>query len=106
MRAFRSKSVCLLLAAAMIACDNTDLLRPIADPSGGAANSIAITGAAPSLLIGQSALLKATVLDGAGNIILDPQVAWSSSDNRIATISAAGLITGLAIGTVTVTATS
>jgi Bacterial Ig-like domain (group 2)/Right handed beta helix region len=105
MRAFRSKSVFLLLALATIGCQNTDLLQPLPATSG-QVSSIAITRAAPSLLIGQSAQLAAAVLDGSGNAIPNPPVAWSSSDTRIATISATGLIAGIAIGTVTVSATS
>jgi hypothetical protein len=105
MRAFRSKSVCFLLALAAIACDNTDLLQPLA-AGPGQASSIAITRATPSLLVGQSGQLAAVVLDEGGNPIPDQLVAWSSSDVRIATISATGLIAGIAIGTVTVTATS
>jgi hypothetical protein len=105
MRAYRSKSVFLLLALATIGCQNTDLLQPLPAASG-QPNSIAITAAAPSLLIGQSAQLAAVVLDGSGNAIPNQSVAWSSSNTRIATISATGLIAGIAIGTVTVNATS
>jgi hypothetical protein len=105
MRAFRSKSVFFLLALAAIACDNTNLLQPVPSAST-PPSSVAITRAAPSLLVGQSAQLAAVVLDESGNAIPDQPVAWSSSNSSIATISATGLIAGIAIGTVTVNATS
>lgn len=102
MRVFRSKSV-LLLALATVACESR---ARIVDPSSEVPSTIAITAATPSLAVGQSAQLAAVVLDKAGNVIPDQLVTWSSSNTRIATVSVTGLIAGLAIGTVTVNATS
>jgi hypothetical protein len=106
MRAFRSKSVVVLLAIAAIACDNTNLLTPLPQGSGGLPNAITIIAPPPSLPLGQSTQLSALVLDESGNVIPTPSVTWSSSNKTIATVTATGMIAAVALGTVTVTATS
>src|SRR5207247_9313137 len=42
----------------------------------------------------------------AGNVLTGRGVAWTSSNTAIATVSAAGLVTGVAAGSATITATS
>ena len=44
--------------------------------------------------------------DGSGRALLDRPVTWSSGNNAIATVSPAGKVTGVAAGTVTISATS
>lgn len=61
--------------------------------------------AAP-LLTGASVQLAATTLNGSGVVITGRQVAWKSSDARLATVSSGGLVTGVAAGVVTVTASA
>jgi uncharacterized protein YjdB len=50
--------------------------------------------------------LQATARDASGATLTDRQVTWSSSDNDVATVSSAGLVTGVAVGSVTITARS
>jgi uncharacterized protein YjdB len=68
--------------------------------------NIAITPANPTSMLGQSLLLTAmgTLTD---NITQDMtgQVIWRSGDSSIATVSPAGVITPLAVGSTTITAT-
>ncbi len=59
-----------------------------------------------SVIVGQPAQATATTLDGAGNVLTGRTVAWSSSNTAVATVSAAGRVSTLAVGSVTVTATS
>jgi len=50
--------------------------------------------------------LAATVKDSAGATLTGRVVTWSTSASGVATISSAGLVTGVAAGTATITATS
>src|SRR2546428_9209262 len=49
--------------------------------------------------------LTATPLDSAGNPT-DQPVTWASSDTTVTTVSQEGLVTGVAVGQATITATS
>lgn len=68
--------------------------------------SVRISPSTMSLLVGRSGTLQATPLDAAGNPLSGRVVAWSSSDTQIASVNASGLVTQVAVGTVTITATS
>jgi len=56
--------------------------------------------------VGGTLQLTATLMDAQGNTLLGRTVAWTSTNGNIATVSAAGLITGATSGSVTITATS
>ena len=55
---------------------------------------------------GATTLLTATVSDVNGAVMPDQQVGWSSSNTAVASVSATGVVTGNAVGTATITATS
>ncbi|MCD7721679.1 MAG: Ig-like domain-containing protein [Prevotellaceae bacterium] len=65
--------------------------------------SISIEAETTSLEAGQELLLEASV---APDDATDPSVVWSSSNEYVATVSKTGLLTALAEGTTTVTATA
>ncbi|MDQ6887061.1 MAG: Ig-like domain-containing protein [Gemmatimonadota bacterium] len=69
------------------------------------AASVSVTPASPNLTVGQSVQLSAVAKDGSGATMAG-SVAWSSASPSIATVSASGLVTGVAAGSTTVTATS
>jgi trimeric autotransporter adhesin len=49
--------------------------------------------------------LTVTVRDSLGNVVTNPQVTWSASNNNtIATVTSSGLVTGVSPGTATITA--
>jgi trimeric autotransporter adhesin len=50
--------------------------------------------------------LEATVRDSDGNVLTDREIAWSSSNNLVASVNNNGRVTGVAPGTATITATS
>ncbi len=54
----------------------------------------------------QSAQLTATLVDVGSNPALNRTVTWSSSAPAVATVSSSGLVTGVSLGTATITATS
>src|SRR5207244_528860 len=57
-------------------------------------------------LVGATVQLTATPKDAAGNVLAGRSVTWASSAPAGATVSASGLVMGVAAGAVTVTATS
>ena len=67
--------------------------------------SVTVSPAAAALLVGQTAQLTATPKDANGSPLSGRAVAWASSAPAVATISANGLVTGVAAGTATLTAT-
>jgi len=72
-------------------------------------SSIYITPASVTVGVGQMASLAAyaTYSDGTQNQVSGDSVGWSSSDTTIATVtSPGGSVTGVAIGTATITATA
>ncbi|MDQ2664785.1 MAG: Ig-like domain-containing protein, partial [Gemmatimonadota bacterium] len=68
--------------------------------------SVAVTPPTSSLAVGQSAGLAATVTDANGATLTGRVVSWSSNDAAIATVSQAGVVTAVAPGIATITATS
>lgn len=70
-----------------------------------AVNSVEVTPAVGAVSVGATLQLTATPRDAGGGP-LDRPVVWTSSDPAIATVNATGLVTGVATGPVTITATS
>jgi hypothetical protein len=69
--------------------------------------SITIDGATPfSISSGSTLQLPATVHDQHGDAMTGQTVSWASSDPARASVSTAGVVTGLLIGTSSITATS
>jgi uncharacterized protein YjdB len=69
-------------------------------------NRVEVTPATAAINIGGSFRLTATVYDTRGNVIPAAQVAWSSSDTRIAIVDNTGRVSAVRPGSVVVTATS
>lgn len=67
---------------------------------------VAVAPGSASLAVGQTTQLTASVTDAAGAPLRDRPIAWSSSDQGVATVSSTGLVVALAPGTATITATS
>jgi trimeric autotransporter adhesin len=72
----------------------------------GAVATVTITPSPLSMSVGQATQLAATLKDASGNVVTGPAVAWSSSNTAVATVSAQGLVTAVAAGSATITATS
>ncbi|HEX6533934.1 MAG TPA: Ig-like domain-containing protein, partial [Gemmatimonadaceae bacterium] len=68
--------------------------------------TVTIAPTSVSLLAGQSSQLTATVKDSRGQSLTDRTIAWSSTNTAVATVSAAGLVSGVAEGSTTIYATS
>ena len=68
--------------------------------------SVTVSPATANVVAGQAVTLSATVRDTSGAVVGDRVVTWQSSNSSVATVSGAGVVTGMAAGTVTITATS
>jgi uncharacterized protein YjdB len=68
--------------------------------------SVTVAPATASVSVGGTSQLSATTKDSAGNVLTGRSITWSSSAPAVATVSASGLVTGVAAGSATITATS
>lgn len=68
--------------------------------------SLTVTPPTASVTVGGTSQLVATPKDGAGNVLTGRTVVWSSSATSIATVSTTGVVSTIATGSATITATS
>src|SRR5207244_10725408 len=66
--------------------------------------SVAVSPATANVFVGATTQLSAVTKDAAGSVLSGRVISWTSSNAAIATVSAAGLVTGVAAGSVTITA--
>jgi alpha-tubulin suppressor-like RCC1 family protein len=70
-------------------------------------NTVALTGGGASIGVGATTTFTATLRDAANSILTGRAVVWATSNAAVATVSQAGVVTGVtAGGPVTITATS
>jgi trimeric autotransporter adhesin len=68
--------------------------------------SIAITAPKLAFLVGDASQYSAQPKDAQGNPLAGRSVAWSSTQTAVATVSSAGLVTAVGVGTSSITASS
>jgi uncharacterized protein YjdB len=68
--------------------------------------SVVVTPPTSNVVVGNAVQLSAAVRDAAGNPLDGRLVGWTSSDDDVAVVSSAGRVTGLKVGTATITASS
>lgn len=68
--------------------------------------NVSVSPASQNILISQAFPLSVTVKDSAGNLLTGRTVTWGSSNTAAATVSQQGVVTGIAQGASTITATS
>ena len=98
--------VACVIGVAMLAgsCADATESAPIVVPPPPA--SVTIAPASPSVTVGHSVALTGVALDSLGIPMGANVITWSSSSDATATVSPTGLATGVAAGTVTITASS
>lgn len=96
----RALGVALIRAASGAAADTT--VVHVATP----AASITLTPVRATVLAGRTLTLTALVRDSAGTVITALSLTWSSADTAVATVSAEGVVRGVAPGQTTVVAAS
>lgn len=67
--------------------------------------AVAVTPARPTLESGDQVPLRVRAMDAAGNVLSGRRVVWESRHPSVATVTEAGIVTGVASGTTTITAT-
>ena len=68
--------------------------------------TVTISPATASVAVGATVQLTATTKDANGNVLTGRTVTWSSNATGIATVNGSGLVSGVAAGSATITATS
>jgi hypothetical protein len=68
--------------------------------------SVTVSPSSGSVSVGSTLQLTAVTKDSAGNVLTGRTVTWSSSAVGVGTVSTGGLVTGIATGSSTITATS
>ena len=69
-------------------------------------SSVTITPKSDTLAVGANAQLSATLKDSAGNVLTGRTITWGTSSSGVATVTSSGMVTGVAGGSATITATS
>src|SRR5256885_10674864 len=68
--------------------------------------TVSVSPATGSIQQGQTVQLTATLKDANGNTLSGRVVTWSSSNTSVATVSGSGLVSGVTIGSATISAMS
>src|SRR5207302_6422175 len=68
--------------------------------------SVTVSPSPASVQLGSTVQLTATPKDAKGNPLSGRVVTWSSNNTAVARVNSSGLVTGVAAGTATITATS
>ena len=68
--------------------------------------TVTVSPATASVFVPETTTLTATTKDANGNTLTGRSVAWSTSNALVATVTQGGVVTGVAPGTATITATS
>src|SRR5512147_1973870 len=67
---------------------------------------VTVTSPAPTIGVGESVTLQAVAKDAAGNALANRVITWTSSNATVASITTAGVVTGVSQGDATATAAS
>jgi hypothetical protein len=95
----------LLTIAGLTACGDKVTIPPVqTTPVGTVVHSVTVSPSAASINVGGTFTFAASVDADAG--VSNRTVTWSSSDNTVATVTSAGVVTGVKAGTVSIKATS
>ncbi len=100
----RARELLALVGVALASCDS-----PQSPPAGAPPPEVAsveVLAAAMEVAVDDQLQLSATVRNGSGAALSEPGVTWTSSAPQVASVDGAGLLTGLALGSTTVTATA
>jgi len=109
-------SAVVLLVSLLVACSGSDggSTTPTTPTGGGgttppapaAVATVTVSPASCTLTTGASCTLAAATKDAAGNTLTGRTTSWTTSAATVATVSTTGVVTAVAAGTATITATS
>ena len=92
----------LVASALLWACDDGGDLQDNNPP---AVAQVTVSAPATSIAVGETVQLQAVALDADGDSLDDPTVEWASANPAVATVSDAGVTTGLSAGETRISAT-
>ena len=95
-----------IVASYKSASDTADVYVPGGTTSSATVASVSVSPSSVSLLAGQTSQLSAQAKDGSGNTISGASFSWTTSNSAVATVSASGVVSAVASGTATITASS
>lgn len=103
----RRGGAAVLFAVLAVGCSSTDspATSPPVTPAP-VASQIVVTPATVTLNTGATSTLTAAALTAAGAPVSGVAVTWTSSAPQVATVSTAGVVTGVTVGSATITATA
>jgi uncharacterized protein YjdB len=96
----KSRLVAALIVAAL-SCKSDSL-----EPDGGSVASVVVTPNKATVAVGANVTLTAEVLDASGKAIKGRKIAWATADPATATVSGAGVVNGMKVGTVQIAASA
>jgi len=85
-------------AAVLTDCRDVASSNPVA--------SVVVAPASAAVTVGDTVRITATATDAGGHPLTGAPVTWTSGNTRVAAVSSTGLVSGIATGVTTVTATS
>ena len=77
-----------------------------APPPAPVVTTVTVSPGSASVVAGSTVSLQATVKDQNGNVMTGQTVTWSTSNSAAATVNSSGVVSGVAAGSATITATS
>lgn len=86
-------------------CHGTSTSDPISQPTS-SSSSVELTPASIGLAVGSTAQLTAVTKDASGNVVQGGPMGFKTLNTSVATVSASGIVTGIAIGVTYAVATS
>ncbi|WP_310572448.1 Ig-like domain-containing protein [Gemmatimonas sp.] len=95
----------VLMMVVMTACGGGGTDGPVAPPAP-VLSTVSVSISPSTIQLGQSASATAELRTSAGAVLTDRAVSWSSATPSVASVDANGVITSVAVGTSTISATS
>ena len=96
----------VVLVSMLAGCGGSSGDTPTGQPPAAAVATVTIGAPATSVNVGETIQLAATLRDQSGNALNGRTVGWTTSNGSVASVSSTGLVTGVAAGAATITATS
>lgn len=93
-------------AAVLVGCGGSNGDSPTGQPPVAAVASVSVAAPTTTVNVGDNLQLVATTRDQSGNTLNGRTVLWATSSSSVASVSTGGLVTGVAAGSATITATS
>jgi len=68
--------------------------------------SVGVTPSSSTIIVGKTGALVATLTDAQGNVVTNQVVTWTSDNTSVASVDSHGVVTGVGLGSATITASS